>query len=65
MDDVLTFGRNRTEHDARLTTVLERLETAGVTLNAYKCEFSKSQLIFLGHLVDQDGVRPDPARGSI
>ena len=32
IDDVLIFGTTRAEHDARLVAVMERIETAGVTL---------------------------------
>ena len=39
-DDVLTFGSNQAENDVRLADVLTRIQEAGVTLNASKCEFS-------------------------
>ena len=56
MDDILIFGQSQAQHDIRLRTVLERLSTAGITLNSSKCEFSKNQLIFLGHVISQNGV---------
>ena len=59
-DDMLIFGKDQTEHDARVTAALERLQLAGVTLNPEKCEFSKTCLKFLGHIIDQNGIRPDP-----
>ena len=34
MDDVLVVGKNQHEHDERLIKVLERIQSAGVTLNA-------------------------------
>ena len=60
MDDVLVFGRDQSEHDARLTAVLTRIEAAGATLNRDKCEFGKSKLKFLGHLIDEKGIQADP-----
>ena len=60
MDDVLIFGSNEREHDARLVKVFERVQSAGVTLNAEKCELRTSSLKFLGHWIDKDGVRADP-----
>ena len=60
MDDVLVFGINKTEHDSRLLSVLKRIEASGVTLNITKCEFSKTSITFLGHQIDQDGIRADP-----
>ena len=38
------------------------MQTAGVMLNPDKCEFSKNQLKFLGHIIDKEGVRADPAK---
>ena len=61
MDDVLVFGRDKQEHNLRLTAVLKRIQEAG---NASKCEFEKTQLKFLGHVVDQDGIRADPDKTS-
>ena len=52
MDDVLVIGKDTQEHDCRLRTALQRIKTAGVTLNPDKCEFGKTKLKFLGHLID-------------
>ena len=49
------------EHVERLKTVLKRLQDAGVTLNEI-CEFSKRFVKFLGHIIDEQGIRPDPAK---
>ena len=62
MDDILVFGSNPKEHDKRLKAALERLESAGVTLNPKKCEFSKSSLKFLGHVINKDGISADPEK---
>ena len=39
MDDVLVFGRDQEEHNQRLLAALKKIEAAGATLNAQKCEF--------------------------
>ena len=64
MDDVLVFGGDKSEHDQRLRAVLKRIEEAGVTLNRSKCEFGKTELKFLGHLLNQDGIQADPDKTS-
>ena len=61
MDDVLVYGRDQEDHD-KLEAVLQRIQSAGVTLDLDKCEFSKDQLKFLGHIINKDGVRADPAK---
>ena len=64
MDNILVFGQNAAEHDARLTTVLKRITEVGVTLNPEKCEFAKSEVKFLGHVIDEEGIRADPDKRS-
>lgn len=60
IDDILIYGNTQEEHDERLLAVLTRLEEAGLTLNREKCEFSRREVKFLGHILSQDGVRSDP-----
>ena len=62
IDDVLIFGSTQTEHDSRLMAVMERIKAANVTLNPKKCEFSKPQVKFLGHLIDANGIQADPEK---
>ena len=64
MDYVLIFGSDKTQHNTRLTAVLKRLEAAGVTLNSEKCEFTRSQVKFLGHVIDQKSIRADQNKTS-
>ena len=60
VDDILVYGATQEEHDSRLRAVLQRIRAAGLTLNKEKCEFSKRQIRFLGQLIDETGVKPDP-----
>ena len=62
MDGVLIFGLDLTEYDTRLTAVMECVQAAGVTLNPDKCEFGKTAVKFLGHLVDASGIHADPEK---
>ena len=64
MDDVLIFGKDIQEHDARLEQVLQQIQAAGATVNQEKCQFRKLSKIFLGHLVDATGIQPDPDKTS-
>ena len=65
VDDILVFGACQEEHDQRLQAVLQRLASAGLTLNGEKCLFSVSQLCFCGYLMGKDGIRPDPAKVTV
>ena len=62
MDDVLVHGRSQEEHAERLIKVLNRLQAEGLTLNQEKCKFSQSQVPFLGQVVNESGILPDPSK---
>ena len=62
IDDTLVYGRTQEEHDKRLAATLEKIRQAGVTLNKEKCEFSRTQVKFLGQIVDGKGVQPCRSR---
>ena len=64
VDEVLVFGENQQAHDKALRATLERIKEAGLTLNKEKCEFSKTSVKFLGQVIDQSGVKPDPDKIS-
>ena len=62
MDDILIYAENQQQHDYRLRQVLKRSSESGVTLNAEKCEFNKSEIKFLGHLISAAGIKADPEK---
>ena len=64
IDDILIYGKTQEEHDKRLTTVLQKIAAAGITLNVEKCEIAKTQVKFLGQLIDKQGIYPDPGKVS-
>ena len=62
IDDILVYGSSVEEHNERLESVLNRLISAGVTLNQAKCEFGKETIRFLGHVINSNGVSADPQK---
>ena len=62
MDDTLIHGSNQQEHDECLIAVLEQLKKFLVTLNKEKCVFSTCSVKFLNHVIDQEGINPDPEK---
>ncbi len=56
------WGHSQEEHDTRLLAVLQKMENAGVTLNLDKCALSQREVKFLGHIISDSGVQPDPAK---
>ncbi|XP_055589032.1 uncharacterized protein LOC129741335 [Uranotaenia lowii] len=62
LDDVVVGGINDEDHRKNLRAVFQRFEEFGFTIRAEKCSFGKSQIRYLGHLLDRHGLRPDPAK---
>ena len=60
VDDILIYGKYVAEHESRLHATLERIQAAGVTLNESKYQFYQSHVNFLGHIIDESGISPDP-----
>jgi len=62
VDIILIFSHDFDQHMEHLETVLNRLTSAGFTINARKCSFCKPKIKFLGHIVSRENLRPDPQR---
>ncbi|XP_061571799.1 NACHT, LRR and PYD domains-containing protein 12-like [Cololabis saira] len=64
LDDLIVFSDTLEEHEARLMKVLNRLKDYGLKLSPEKCNFFKSSVKYLGHVVDAQGVHTDPDKVS-
>lgn len=62
MDDILIYSNTPEEHEVRLQKTLNTLKEAGLKLNHEKCFLRQHQLNYLGHCIDEHGVRPDKAK---
>ena len=62
LDDIIIFSKNPDDHLTRLEGVFERLAKAGLKLKPSKCEFFRSSLKYLGHIVSKDGIAMDPKK---
>ena len=62
LDDVVVFSKTYDEHLAQLSSVLAAIKKAGLRLKVNKCRFGETKLSMLGHIVDKDGVYPDPEK---
>ena len=61
-DDILVFGCDQQEHDARLEACMQRIRDKNLTLNRNKCQFSTPSIEFFGHVFSEQGVSPDPKK---
>jgi len=62
MDDLVIYSPTITEHKKHLSEVLNRLQTAGFTLNKDKVVLGASEIKYLGHYLSARGFRVIPDR---
>ena len=59
LDDILVVTKGTKEqHKRELIDVLTKLENAGYRLSEKETEFFKSEIEWVGHKIDQNGIRP-------
>ncbi|CAH9101834.1 unnamed protein product [Cuscuta europaea] len=61
-DDILVHSRSVEEHQEHLRKVLGALQDNQLVINAKKCSFGQSKLIYLGHIISGGGVAADPTK---
>lgn len=59
LDDLVIYSRTWEEHLSHIRQVLQRLQSAGLTVKARKRQFGMEQCLYLGHLVGSGTVRPE------
>ena len=60
LDDIIVYGKSPEELLTRLEAVLGRLRAAGLKLKPSKCDFFRTQINFLGHIVSKQGISTCP-----
>lgn len=62
MDDIAVTGKTTEEHLANLREVFERLRRAGLRLKLSKCKFFETEIVYIGHIISENGLRKDPEK---
>ena len=65
LDDILIFSKNLDEHLQHLRLVLEWLREEIFMAEWHKCEFGKTCIKYLGHIVENRTVYTDPDKVSV
>ena len=60
LDDIIIFSVNELQHLEHLETVFSQLREAGLKMKRSKCDFFKSKIHYLGHLISPEGISPLP-----
>ena len=64
MDDLIVLSGTFAQHLNDLQLVFDRLKVFRLSANRQKCVFACSQIKFLGHIIANGGISPDPEKIS-
>lgn len=64
LDDIVIVTPDIETHFSVLEEVFKRLKESGLTLNKDKCQFCRSELKFLGYIINRQGLQVDPSKVS-
>lgn len=64
IDDILIFSETVDNHIRDIHDVFSRLVKYNLKLKPSKCDLFKHEIMFLGHLISEHGIKPNPARTS-
>lgn len=62
LDDIVLYSSSLREHEIKFERLAARLRAANLKLQPDKCEFLRPEVMYLGHIIGKDGVRPDPKK---
>ena len=62
LDDIIIFSRTPEEHLKHIEIIFQKLKIAGLKLKESKCDFFKSEIHYLGHLISDKGIQPLPEK---
>ncbi len=62
LDDIFIYAETDEEHDERYEEVKRRLAQGSFTWNPAKCHLRQKSVKFLGHVIGEGMVKPDPEK---
>ena len=62
LDDIIICSKNEEDHLRHLGEVFHQLRQAGLKIKCSKCDFFKSEIHYLGHLISAHGISPLPEK---
>ena len=60
LDDIIIFSQDKSQHLEHLEIIFSCLQEAGLKMKHSKCDFFKSEIHYLGHLISPEGISPLP-----
>lgn len=60
LDDIIVYASSLDEHQQKLKLVFDRLRNNNLKLQPDKCEFLRKEIMYLGHVISDSNVQPNP-----
>lgn len=65
LDDILVYSPTPEQHEKDLAAVLDRMAQHRLCARLRKCAFNRVAITYLGHVIDEQGRRPDPRKVAV
>lgn len=65
LDDVIIWSTDAEQHQQHLQQVFDRLRHHGLKLKLKKCSFYQNRTNYLGFIISEQGIQPDPEKVKI
>ena len=65
LDDIIIFLKTPEEHLHQLRLVFQKISEVGLNLKPSKCEFFKTRLEYLGHIMSEKGIKTNPKKVQV
>ena len=62
LDDIVLYASSLREHEIKFLKLMQRLRKANLKLQPDKCQFLRKEVGYLGHIIGENGVQPDPKK---
>ncbi|GJU26445.1 putative reverse transcriptase domain-containing protein [Tanacetum coccineum] len=62
INDIIVYFKSKEEHEVHLREILETLRKERLYAKFLKCEFWLQEVQFLGHVINSEGLKVDPAK---
>lgn len=65
LDDIIVYSQSFDAQLESLRSVLDRFRSEGLKLKPKKCHFCKPEVLYLGHIVGRNRIRPNPEKVEV
>lgn len=62
LDDIIILGTSLQEHCENIRKVFSKLKQFNLKIQLDKSEFMRKEVAYLGHVVTEDGIKPNPLK---